>query len=196
MNVAEADFSVTDMAMDVGMDRFNRFKGDDRLYVVFYLHPIRDDVASAAEGRPIYKEVEWVKIMVPGDKGNVINRPANGEDLQRFRTTYDKFKTNSQESLTGTPLEKWPRVTRAQVEELKHFGIRTVEQLSNLQDVHASKFMGIGVMRQWARDFLEAAKAEAPLSAMRAELDTRDAEIAALKDALADQAARLEALEA
>lgn len=188
----EADYGMTSLAMDVAENQFNRFKGDERLYVIFYIDPVRDDIASAKEGRPIFVDTEWVRIMVPGDKSNVVARPANGEDKMRFAKQYESFKSGKSEEVTqGTPLEQWPLITRAQVAELRHFNIRTVDQLAQMADTHAQKFMGINMLRQKARDWLVLAKEAAPMSAMRAELDERDSKIAALEDAVADMAEKL-----
>lgn len=191
MSVAEADYSITQLAMEEQNARQNRYKGDDKLYVRFYMSPTHDPEASKTEGRPIFREIEWVHIQVPGDRNNIIQRPANDMDRGRFADRYAKFKANAQEAADGTALEHWPRVTRAQVEELKYFGCRTVEQLANMSDGNAAKFPGIGMLRTWARDYMEEAKAGAASSKLRGELESRDNEIAALKKAVEELSARV-----
>lgn len=191
MSTPEADYGLTQMALDEQHSLSNQYAGDEKLYVRFYLYPTHDPDESAEEGRPIFKDVEWVHIQIPGDRNNIVQRPAHDLDKQRFAKRYDEFKRNAQEATSGTMLEHWPRISRAQVEELKYFGCRTVEQLAGMSDTQAQKFPGINILRQWARDFLEQAKATAGESLLRKELDTRDSEIAALKKAVADLSARV-----
>lgn len=194
MTTAEADLGLTTFALDEQFDSQKRFLGDEKLYVRFYIYPVHDAVASAAEGRPIFKDAEWVHIQVPGDRNNIIQRPASEFDKMRFQARYEAFKKNNQESTDGTALEQWPRITRAQVEELKYFGCRTVEQLANMSDVNASKFPGVGMLRTWARDYIDQAKSTAAASQMRAELDERDNRISAMEIAMAEMAETIKAL--
>jgi len=158
----------------------NAFTQDSRLNVKFYLDAIQDDAKSAEEGRPIFTERLMISIAVPG-QADCVKRPAWDADFRRFPKHYEAFKAGTQEAETGTPLKMWPVMTVSQVAELAARGVRTVEQLANMADVDAQKFMGLNSLRQKAKDFLEAAKGAAPLTAMRAELESRDAQIASLQ---------------
>ena len=161
-----------------------RFAKDDSLYVRFYSHPKQDPVKSAEEGRPIFNDTEYVSIMVPGDKTSIIERPARDMDRQRFAKHYAAFKNDAEEVLEGTPLAAWPGLTRSQVEELRYFNIRTVEQLATVSDSHAQKFMGINTLRNKAQAYIEAAAGNAATDKMALELESRDNEITALKQAV------------
>ncbi len=69
----EADLAMTNAAM--GQSRQNpRFQGDDLVYVQFSYHPTKNKAKSLEEGRDIFEEKPYIKVMVPGDKDNVINR--------------------------------------------------------------------------------------------------------------------------
>ena len=181
MQLAEAGFGMTETAMG---DLSARFDKDQNLYVRFYSHPKQDAVKSAEEGRPIFHDTEYVSIMVPGDKSSIVERPARDSDRQRFPKHYQAFKNNEEEVLDGTPLEAWPGLTRSQVEELRYFNIRTVEQLASVSDSHAQKFMGINILRRKAEAYMDAAAGNAATDKMAAELESRDNEIAALKQAV------------
>lgn len=192
----EADMSLTGMAMDIMDGTHNRYKEDHKLVVSFFYAPVQDSVKTLEEGRPMYKDTEFVRILVPGDRSSMVVREAHQEDKNRFALQYAKWKAGNDQATTGTPLEKWPLITGAQVEELKYFHIRTVEQLADVSDAQAQKFMGINMLRQRARDFVAAAAGAQPLAEMRAELEDRDNTIDAMKKAMDDMAARLAALEA
>lgn len=179
---SEADYAVTDMAIG---GESARHAGDNHLWVQFNMEPMADDAETAKEGRPIFREVEHIKIMQPGNKESIVIRPVTEMDKARFRQQYENWKAGNKEVLEGTPLEHWPRVTRAQVEELKFFNVRTVEQLANMSDANAQKFMGIATLRKLAREDVQRGKEGAMSSQMLEALQAKDNQIAALQDALA-----------
>jgi len=177
MALMEADMGVTSMAMDSGAN--NRYQGDEVLLVKFFNHPKLNQTRSAEEGRPIYEEVPYIQIMQPGNKDSIIQRPATARDKDRFVEHYRRFEARStEEHIEGTLLENWPQVTRSQVEELKFFNVRTVEQLVNMSDSNAQGLMGINLLRQKAQAYLD------------------DADSNAAKQQLADQKAENERLQA
>jgi hypothetical protein len=151
-----------------------------KLQVQFHPYPVKNPKRSAEEGRPIYENVDYVRIFVPGDKDNIVDRQVEEIDTRRFAREYQAYKAGKEAPIEGTPLEMWPTVDRAQVAELVHFNVRTVEQLANLSDANCQNFKGILALRQKARDYLAQAAGNAPLEKMRAELSAREAENAAL----------------
>lgn len=183
MSIGEADMGLTDMAFSAEEPNA-RYAGDDKLFVSFFLHPHKDEEKSLAEGRPIFKDMEYVRIMVPGDKDSIIIRPARDMDKGRFQKQYTAFTAGEAEVHEGTPLKAWPMVTRSQVEELKFFGVFTVEHLADLADVHVQKFMGMGALKVKAQAFIQAARETAPLEQLNTAIDQKDAEISALNQAV------------
>jgi hypothetical protein len=161
-------------------------KGDEHLAVRFFRKAARDDVASAAEGIMRFKEVDMIQIMVPGDRDNVIVRPAGAGDINRFGKQYEDWKRNStSEQLNGTPLELWGKLSLAQVEEYRYIGVRTIEQLSQLSDSACMKMPGSLDLKRRAAEFISLQKDEAPLRKVQAELEARDATITSLTERLA-----------
>lgn len=174
MHVAEFnpdDFSRAHMA-----------QADEALLVKFLIKPRLDEDESNKQGRPIYRDVEYVDIRVPGSPDNVC-RPATARDKERFPRHYAAFKNrvSDVEYVEGTLLAEWPMVNRSQVEELAFFGIKTVEQLAACSDANGQALMGFNGLKQKANEWLAAAKEGAALLEMRAELKRRDAEIAELR---------------
>jgi hypothetical protein len=152
-----------------------------RLQVQFHLFPIKDARRSAEEGRPIFEQREFVRIYVPGDKDNVVDREVEDADRRRFAREYDAWKRGLDAPTTGTPLSQWPAVDRAQVAELEFFHVRTVEELASLADNHASRFRGINDLRQKARDYLAAAQGQAPIERLRYEVAAKETEADGLR---------------
>ncbi len=193
-DLAEADMGLTNLAFQSGLEAGNpRYIGDDTLLVKFYLHPKKNVSKSAEAGRPIYEELEYISIRVPGGRNNIV-RPARQTDKNRWPKHYAAFKAKDDDFLVGTPLDVWPAINRSLVEELKHFNVRTVEQLADLADSHAQNFMAIGKLKTRAKLFLEASKDSAVTERMQSELEIRDNEIETLKLAVTEQGAQIQAL--
>lgn len=167
------------------------FSQDGNLAVRFKMGAILNTQKSTAEGRPIYDDIEMIRIDVPGQTDHV-ERPCWDGDRARFPKHYEAFKRNQAMPESGTPLTLWPVLKPSQVAELAARNVRTVEQLAGMADVDASKMMGSASIRNQARDFVAAAKGNAPVLQMRAELESRDAEIAALKAQMAEAMKRME----
>ena len=154
---APTDWSkVVDPVMEEGYSGNSRYLMDSKLYVQFYLRPILQPSASNEAKRPIFKDTEHVRILVPGDKLSIVDRVASDDDRQRFADHYAKFKAGRGDEIVGTRLEAVPWMTRSKVEEYKYFGIHTVEQLSEASDSVGQKFPGFHQDRERCKAFLEA----------------------------------------
>jgi hypothetical protein len=163
-----------------GLDE-SRFAGDERLFVQFFRKPQLQPGLSEQEGRAIYKEIDYIRIMVPGDKLSVIERPVDSIDERRFADRYAKWKAGAGNVIEGTPLASLPKMTPAKVEEYKFFNIHTVEQLAEAADSVGQKFFGFQEDKRSAKAFMELAKGNAPIEKMNEELKERDAKIEELQ---------------
>ena len=127
---------------------------DDKLHVRFFMRPRIDVEASNKENRPIYKDVAFIEIMVPGDKNNIVLAEVWDQHLRRFPKHWAQFQAGLKDQVVGTPLKVAPFLTEAHVEELAYFKIRTVEQLANLSDTNMT-FMGARELQQQAKKYLD-----------------------------------------
>jgi hypothetical protein len=186
--LAEADFATTQRAMEGR-------SADDRLMIKFELFPHPNQEKSLAAGHPVFDDKEYITIIVPGDKTSVIHRPVWEQDLQRFPRQYAQFKQGLEQTVSGLPLKLWGGMSLGQAKEYEYFNVRTVEQLAEMADGHGGNIQGFQAMKQKARDYVAATKEQAPLLQLRAELETKDSEVASLQQALADQGARIAQLE-
>jgi hypothetical protein len=155
-NSTPTNWATFDQQLDERPDpNAGRFAADSKLHVRFYSKPKYNPDKSAEENRPIYEDTVYVEIMMPGEKNNIIQRPAMSmRDDLRFPKHYEQFMKGQQEQMVGTPLKVLPFLSEAQVEELAYFKIRTVEQLADLSDT--VNFMGAQEMKQRAQKFLKA----------------------------------------
>lgn len=140
------------------------------VFVQFFTDSIEIAVESERQGRPIFKDVAFIRKIVPGDKTNVVERVAKDWDKQKHPKEWEAYQRSITESFTGTPLEQWPQITRAQVKEAKYFEIHTVEQLAEISDLNCQKLgMGFQELRNKAKAFLAAAAGTANETAQAAE---------------------------
>lgn len=173
------------------------------LHVEFYTEAQEDIAASRAEGRPIFRDVEMVKIQIAGDpKNNLIapahdatkRNPETGQPMtwaEQFPDHYRYFKDNAdQQRGSGTPLSEVPWLTASKRAELKALKIHTVDALAML-DGTALQRLGMGgrELKNKAVAWLDKAAGNAAESRLAEELAARDREIEALKEQMAMLAA-------
>ena len=175
--------------IDANPDDFragNEQRMDEQLMVKFFLKEREDKAQTLETGAPKFKEVEYIEIRVPGQRDAQACRPATWRDKQRFPKHYDMFKKRVEAPEEGTPLGQWPQVSRAQVEELGFLGIKTVESVSHMADVHAHKMHGGLMLKRRAAEWLEQSEATA-LIAEKEALQTRIADLEASMKAMMSQ---------
>lgn len=157
------------------------------VFVQFYSDAVELKAESEKQGRPIFKDMPHIRKMIPGDASTIIERVAKPHDMQQFPREWEQFQRQQVTGMTGTPLEQWPQITRAQVKEAKYFEVHTVEQMAELSDLSCQKMgMGFQDLRSKAKAYLEAAKGTAAQTAQAAENQRLQNEIEALKAQLQD----------
>lgn len=181
MAIGQADFNVEDFE--------SRTAADKNVYVKFYVRPMPDEAASEKEGRPIYKDREYVEIRTPGNQTNVIQRPVTDMDKQRFRDAYRAFKAGEEEQTIGTPLSEVTWITRSQVEELTHLRIRTLEHLATVDDSVCNRFAGLYKLKQRAAAAVEQSAKSAPFLQLQHENEELQNRLAALEQTVKEQSA-------
>jgi len=174
---------------------------DAALAVLFRHHPIPNPARSAAEGRPIFDDIEVCDIRMPGSR-NYTTQPAqtlwphwiidpySGEQhqityAQRFPRQYEQFRAHATQTKSGTPLDYAPFLTAGRRAELRAQNVYTVEQLAAV-DGQELKNLGPGGREQknLALEYLSGAKDNAKNTMMAAELDAMRAKNMALEQDL------------
>ena len=170
--------------MEQGMQQDGQLTGDEGLFVKFYMGTQKDEERSNEAGHPVFNDVPFVKIMVPGDKNTVIDTVADKQYQHRFARLWKQFTSQETQTHTGMPLKEWPAVTRGQVEELNYLNIHTVEQLASCADSHGQKVMNFHGLKAKAVAYLESAKDVALVqkltetnATLQAQIDTMKAQM-------------------
>jgi hypothetical protein len=178
---------------------------DARLAVQFYKKSVKQDIASDEAGRPIFKEFDFVRIMIPGDNLTEIDTYAQESHKQRFPRQWAHYQNQvtGHQDIVGTPLDQWPQVTRSQADELRGLKFHTVESIADCSDQQLQRIGMVAGMsphnfRLKAKAFLnlatdsaEVAQREAELQALRSENDKIKAETDAKLAAMQEQMSAL-----
>ena len=167
---------------------------DKKLWVKFEVRAVKNEFKSNKEGRPIFDEVEYIHIIVPGSR-DILITPLDDQYKRRFAERYTKWKATERKEmeLEGTILAEVPWMTKGTIAELNASNVMTVEQLAEMSDSNAMKFLGNFKLRERAKLFLEAARGEAPALRLQQELEQRDLHIKTLEQRLTALEAALEA---
>lgn len=153
----QQDFTFDETTLDDNQSS-NRYAMDDKLHLTFYVRPVLNAVKSEAAGRPVYDEVDYVKVYTPGSQLSVIDAPMTaGTYMKRFGERYRKWKAGQAELISGTPIDAFPFLIGkvGLVAELRSMHVHTVEQLADMADNHLQNFMGGQELRRKAQDYIK-----------------------------------------
>lgn len=164
---------------------------DSGLAVEFFVDARKNPRLSKKEGRPIFEDKEFVKIMFPGDNKRLLIAPAlemhynsNAKTqmtyAERFPEHYKVFKTEGAEMTHGTPVGSLDIVTAAKASELRALNITTVEQLASLPDASGRRLgMGWRELQDEAKAYLEQAEKLSDNAYLREQIESLQAQLAA-----------------
>lgn len=168
-------------------------------YVQFETRTAEDRDASIREGRYIARNIDYVLITPAGSKDVVeraadewlkeVNRKAtqnppsyNPIHAKHFNDLFDAWKANREMPESGTPIRGWQMLSPAEQENVLSANVRTVEDLSALNEQGLTRIgMGARALQAKARDWLEAAnntgKVSAEVNALKIKTDQQAKQI-------------------
>ena len=147
---------------------------DSQLYVEFFEF---DKVPHKGE--------KFIRIMVPGDKTNIIETPVREHHKERFPRQWLYYQMQNNENIViGMPLVEWHKdrpedVSEVQLAELQILKFQTVDQVATASDTQMQRVgMGGTAMRERAKAYLSSKG----LSQHADELEKTRLELASLKE--------------
>mgnify|MGYP001592303745 FL=1 len=159
---------------------------DTLLHVEFYWHEPEDVHKSEAAGKIVrLPKQPYIRIQNPGDKTSVVESPVFERHKARWpdKWLYWQIKEGLIEGAQDVPgwkIEEWTHLNPEQVRELKFLRFSVVEQVAGASDEQIQKLgMGGLALREAARQALRARMG----AEVREEMNKKDAEISALKEA-------------
>jgi len=151
---------------------------DTRLAIKFEKREVQNADRTLEEGRPIFEEQIFIKIVVPGDSLSEIDRKVRDEDKNRFPIQWANFmnRIGDEASYSGTSLKEWPLITSTQAVELRGIKFHTVESIAMATDHSIQKLgmlagMSPHTFRDKARSFLKMAKEGADVASREEEIN-------------------------
>lgn len=166
----------------------------DNISVRFYQDKMYMGFKSDQAGHPVYEDTDFVEITIPGDMNNVIQRPATDRDKDQYKALFSRYKDGLEPSVEGTPLESWPRLTKASVANYKALGVHTVEHIAGMSDQVCNKVaMGAMADRTAAKAYMALAKDSALAQKQAIQLEQQNHTIADLQRQVQELAAMIDA---
>lgn len=155
----------------------------------FFYEAVPNNFETAKQGKPVYDNVEHVRITIPGDHKTELVAISEDRYRNEYPEAYAAFKRQEDSSFVqGTPLKAWPAMTPAIIKNFAYHNVVTIEQMAELHD-GAIQSIGMGA-RDWAakaRAYLDHAAETADAgrlvsenAALKADLEAMQAQIAAL----------------
>ena len=172
---------------------------NDLLNVTFDVRPIKDNFRSTQEGRDVFNDVTYIKIMTPGNNHNIIERPVRPQDKINFIRQWMAFESQNVNKgpSFGTPVDKWVEINPARAEELKYLKFMTVEQIANASD-HQLQAIGMdgNMLKQKAQAFINGSLTVATNLKKDEEIAKRDKQISELMENMAKMSAMMAEMQA
>ena len=139
-------------------------------------------------GLPLYRTIEIVEFLIPGDKGTSPAKKVNEAIKLQFKKEYDHWKKSGGENYegSGVPLSQWPQLPKEIAAGLVHANIYTVEQLAALSDSQCQikGTLGLRKYRDMAAAYVDASRAAAPIAKLASENEAMERRIGLLEDSL------------
>jgi hypothetical protein len=160
----------------------------------FYVDFVPNPKKSEEAGRPMFDQVELVRIRVAGDVHNEHVAPVDAGVIARFPREYRAYKDGRKERLiSGTPLRAWPPITPLKIKELEALNIFSVEDLAQIPDTSLGHHMHD--LRDWrtkAQAWLDQAADGATVMKIASENERLKVELADTRKQMADLAKRFD----
>jgi hypothetical protein len=156
--------------------------GPQRQIAMFYNKPVHNAVKSRESGRPIFETRVYVRVAPPGERLNIVDRPATRQDQQIWPREWALFAQNKEQIPEGTPVSQLFPDKPAVTATLQASNVITVEQLAELS-ANAIENIGMGA-QEWvnkAKKYVEMSNKGVGIVKHQNDLEERDREIRVLK---------------
>jgi hypothetical protein len=179
-----------------GFGMVNLGPTDDQQVVIFRWESIQNQAKSRELGRPYYERHMYVMIHPPGERLNIIDRPVQETDKQRWPRQWNAFVANRAFVPEGTPIAQLFPANPEIADMLRGLGIHTIEMCAKMTP-HAIDTVGMGA-QDWvnkARTYLESAQRGVDYHKIEKMQIDHQHEVNALKNQIADLVSRMNSMQ-
>lgn len=145
---------------------------------IFYHKSVHNPVRSQQEGRPVFEDRVFVRVAPPGERLNIVDRPATRQDQNRWPVQWASFQQNKEQTPEGTPIELLYPEKPAVAATLRANGVMTIEACAELSG-NAIDSIGMG-SQAWvnsAQKYVQYANRGVAITQHRKDLEERDRQI-------------------
>ena len=171
-------FRVTNANLAGGVGMVELDGGARAQMAIFYNKSVHNVKKSQAEGRPVFDDQIYVRVAPPGERLNIVDRPATNQDRMRWPVQWASFQQNREQTPEGTPIELLYPDKPAVAATLRANGVPTIELCAELS-ANAIENVGMGA-QSWvnhAQKYVAFANKGVALTQFRKELEERDGQI-------------------
>ncbi len=164
-------------------------------YALFFKQPVQNNFKTKQEGRPIFEEQDYIRIVIPANKLESPVRPVRDEDKEKWPREWARYQRGEQEAVEGTPLDALTQLSGSRKQELKALNIHTVEHLAAVGDQNLMN-MGMGARqeRDAAKAFLAMAKDQSAFTKLTADNEYMRGQIELMQERLDEALALIDEL--
>lgn len=154
-------------------------------HAIFYNKSVHNPKKSQEQGRPIYDDHIYVRVAPPGERLNVVDRPATQQDKRIWPQQWMAFEQNREQTPEGTPVELMYPDRPAIASTLRANGVHTIEQCAELS-ANAIESVGMGAQGwvNYAQKYVASANKGVAVGQFRKEMEAKDGEIRVLNQQL------------
>lgn len=164
---------------DVGMVEFDG--GSKGQMAIFYNKSVHNAKKSREQGCPVFEDQVYVRVAPPGERLNIVDRPANRQDAQRWPIQWAAFQQNREQTPEGTPIDLLYPEKPAVAATLRANGVLTIDMCATLS-ANAIENIGMGA-QAWvnaAQKYMESANKGVAITQFRKEMEEKEGQIRVL----------------
>ena len=160
----------------------------------FYQEPVFMSFKSEQTGRPVYENMDYVKIKTTGQTRSEVVRKVRDEDKLRFKDVWDAYSSRKEVLQDYNSIAELPRITKTRAMELKAMNIPSIEALAQIPDGNLKSLGpdGSSLKKQAIRWLEEFTSADAKVKEQAIKITEQDDEIKRLATMITELSAKIE----
>lgn len=163
-------------------------------YAKFYPKWVRNNFLSEKEGAEVGKHEDFVMIICPGQPKSEFHSKATEDHKREHPQEWAAYIAGKEQRLSGTPIDLLPGLERGRADSLKAIYIHSIEQLAEANETAKHNIgMGAGDLVQRAKAYLQ--KNSAEVAALKEQLAQKDVQLQEQQAQIAALSERMAALE-
>ncbi len=132
--------------------------GTDKDIVAMFHKDTKINFLKSREiGAPVYDQVDFLKVIHPGEPLNIYDQPVREQDKYRFRDLWERYQKGASQDASGTPLSVLFPHQPEIVKTMAAIHVTTVQQLAAMSDTAKQNIMFGMNLSEMAKQYLSVA---------------------------------------